>query len=125
MSPIRTKFYQTPLGTEFILSLQLELQLNVSAAYLVKNGKDCEILHLYVNRETSDKRWHSLLNECWLTGDEHAQIRDILFSVMRRHSLTPPTETRTDYGGNIYENCFHIALIDLKYWQTYWQSHTR
>ena len=125
MTPHHTKFVHAPLGEELIAALADTLHLSVSAAYMVRNGREFEILHLYADKEGSDPRWHPFMNDDWLNGDAYTQIRDVLFAVMKRNGVRLPLEKWINEEGRIFTDCFHISLIDLCYWQTYWRTHSR
>ncbi|MBE6560321.1 MAG: hypothetical protein E7662_04280 [Ruminococcaceae bacterium] len=126
MSPYQKRFVHSPMAEELIAQLSEKIRLSVRAAYLVPNGKECEILHLYADKAASGERWRPYINDDWLSGEEHRQIRDILFDVMKGHGCTLPIEVITDREGSVlYRDCFHIALVDLAGWQAYWRINSR
>ena len=126
MSPHRKRFVHSLMAEELLAQLSEKLQLSVRAAYLVSNGKECEILHLYADKSASSAYWQPYINDDWLSGEVHRLIRDILFDVMTQYGCTLPIEVITDGKGNVlYQDCFHISLVDLVGWQSYWQTHDR
>ena len=125
MSPHQKRFVHSPIAEELIAQLSEKLQLSVRAAYLVPNGKECEILYLYVDKSASSAYWQPYINDDWQSGEVHKQIRDILFDVMTQYGCTLPIEVLTDREGRVFTDCFHISLVDLAGWQAYWQHNSR
>ena len=63
MSPHQKRFVHSPMAEELIAQFSEKLQLSVRAAYLVPNGKKCEILHLYADKSDSSAYWQPYIND--------------------------------------------------------------